>query len=254
MGQLDGKVVIITGASSGIGRAAAMLFAQEGAKLVINARRQAELDELAKAITQQHGDVVAVAGDITEEDTAVRLADTAVTCFGGLDVAFNNAGALGAMGPVQSISQSGWHDTLNANLSSAFLCAKYQIPAMQQRGKGALIFTSTFVGHHIGFPGMAAYAAAKAGIVGLTRVLAAELGPVGIRANAILAGGTDTPMGQAVANTPEAKAFVAGLHALKRMARPEEIAQAALYLASDASSFITGAAMAVDGGVTITRT
>jgi NAD(P)-dependent dehydrogenase (short-subunit alcohol dehydrogenase family) len=125
---------------------------------------------------------------------------------------------------------------------------------MSDRGGGSLIFTSTFVGYTVGFPGMAAYAASKAGLIGLTQVLAAELGIKGIRVNAILPGGTDTPMGRAVAATPETKAFVERLHALKRIAEPEEIARSVLHLASDASSFMTGAALLVDGGVSISRT
>jgi NAD(P)-dependent dehydrogenase (short-subunit alcohol dehydrogenase family) len=158
------------------------------------------------------------------------------------------------MGPVTGLSLAGWRDTLDTNLTSAFLGAKHQVPAMIERGGGSLIFTSTFVGHTVGFPGMAAYAASKAGLIGLMQVIAAEYGPQGIRANALLPGGTDTPMGRAVSNTPEALAFVQGLHALKRLATPREIAQSALYLASDASSFTTGTALLVDGGVSITRT
>lgn len=130
------------------------------------------------------------------------------------------------------------------------------MPALLERGGGSLIFTSTFVGHTAGMPGMAAYAAGKAGLIGLVQVLATEWGAKNIRANAILPGGTDTPAN--LANAPGAnadtRAFVAGLHALKRMASPLEIAQAALFLASDASSFVTGAAMRVDGGVSISRT
>ena len=119
-------------------------------------------------------------------------------------------------------------DTLETNLTSAFLGARHQIPAMIDRGGGSLIFTSTFVGYTVGFPGMAAYAAAKAGLIGLTQVIAAEYGAKGIRANAILPGGTDTPMGRAVASTPEIRRFVEGLHALKRLAAPEEIARSVL--------------------------
>ena len=125
---------------------------------------------------------------------------------------------------------------------------------MLGRGGGSLIFTSTFVGHSAGFPGMGAYAASKAGLIGLMQVIAVEYGARGIRANALLPGGTDTPMGRAVSNTPQARAFVEGLHALKRLARPQEIAQAALYLASDASSFTTGTCLTADGGVSINRT
>ncbi|WP_193370291.1 SDR family oxidoreductase [Pelagibius marinus] len=254
MKALDGKVAIVTGASSGIGRATARLFAAEGAKVVAAARRKQELDALVAEIVAAGGRAVAVAGDVKDAAHAEELVATAREQFGGLDVAFNNAGTLGEMGSVAEVSLEGWLDTLETNLTSAFLGAKYQIPAMLERGGGALIFTSTFVGHSAGMPGMAAYAASKAGLVGLTQVLAAEHGAQGLRVNAILPGGTDTPMGRAVASTPEIQAFVEGLHALKRIAAPEEIARAVLYLASEASSFMTGAAMLVDGGVSICRT
>jgi NAD(P)-dependent dehydrogenase (short-subunit alcohol dehydrogenase family) len=252
--QLQDKVAIVTGASSGIGRAAALLFAREGAKVVVAARREAELAALVAEIAGAGGDAVAVVGDVRDEDHARKLVGTAQNRFGALDIAFNNAGALGEMGPVPDISAAGWRETLEVNLTSAFLGAKHQVPAMVRRGGGSVIFTSTFVGHTVGFPGMAAYASAKAGLIGLTQVLAAEFGPQGVRVNALLCGGVDTPMGRSVASTPEALAFVSGLHALKRIARPEEIADAALHLASDRSSFVTGAAWLVDGGVSIFRT
>ncbi|GAB4394712.1 MAG: SDR family oxidoreductase [Kiloniellaceae bacterium] len=254
MKALDGKTAIVTGASSGIGRATALLFAQEGAKVVAGARRQAELGALVAEIEAAGGRSVALAGDVKDADYAVALVETAREHFGGLDIAFNNAGTLGAMGSVEEITPEGWRDTLETNLTGAFLAARQQIPAIAARGGGSLIFTSTFVGHTVGFPGMAAYAASKAGLLGLAQVLAAEYGAAGIRVNALLPGGTDTPMGRSVADTPEARAFVEGLHALKRIAAPEEIARSALYLASAASSFMTGAALLVDGGVSICRT
>ena len=254
MGMLKGKVAIVTGASSGIGWATARLFADEGAEVVVTGRRQGALDDLVGEIEADGGDAVAIAGDIKDEALAETLVATAVDRFGGLDIAFNNAGILGEMGDVADLSLAGWHDTMDTNLTSAFLGAKYQIPAMIKRGGGSLIFNSTFVGYTVGMPGMAAYAASKAGLNGLTKVLAVEHGGDGIRVNAVLPGGTDTPMGRSVANTPESLAFVENLHALKRTAAPEEIAQAVLHLASDASSFITGASIPVDGGVSITRT
>lgn len=254
MNALEGKVAIVTGASSGIGRSTALLFAREGAKLVVTGRRRDELDRLVAEITDAGGEAVALAGDVREEAFAEALVDLACSEFGGVDVAFNNAGILGEMGPIADMSLDEWRRTLDSNLTSAFLGAKYQVPAMLERGKGSMIFASSFVGYTVGMPGMAAYAASKAGLVGLTQVLAAELGGNGIRVNAILPGGTDTPMGESVTNTPETRSFVEGLHALKRTAMPEEIARSVLHLASDASSFMTGAAMLVDGGVSISRT
>lgn len=256
MKALDDKVAIITGASSGIGNATARLFAGQGAKVVVTGRRREELDHLVVRIRQEGGDAIAVPGDVREEATAKLAVETAVDRFGGLDIAFNNAGTLGEMGAAHDISLSGWNETLDTNLTGAFLGIKHQVPAMIARGGGSLILTSSFVGHTTGFPGMAAYAASKAGLIGLTRVLAAELGAAGIRANAILPGGTDTPSNAAnlPGAAPETRSFIEGLHALKRMATPEEIAHSVLHLASDASRFMTGAAHLVDGGVSITRT
>ncbi|SNS45108.1 MULTISPECIES: SDR family oxidoreductase [unclassified Azospirillum] len=253
MTQLAGKVAIITGASSGIGQAAARLFARQGARLVLVARREAALAELAAEISAAGGEAALVAGDVAEEATAVAAVKMAVERFGGLDIAFNNAGTMGETAPLAGLSLENWRHVLDVNLTSAFLAARYQVLAMLERGGGSLIFTSSFVGHTVGFPGMAAYAAAKAGLGGLVQVIAAEYGPHKIRANALLPGGTDTPMGRAAAATPEARQFVEGLHALKRLADPAEIAQAALYLASDAASFVTGTSLLVDGGVSITR-
>lgn len=250
---LENKVAIVTGASSGIGRATALLFASAGAAVVVGARRQDALDTLVQEIQDMGGHAVSVAGDVREEAYAKALVDTAVERFGGLDVSLNNAGTLGEMGPTPGISAAGWQHALDTNLTSAFYGAKYQIPAMLRRGSGSVIFTSTFVGYTVGFAGVAAYAASKAGLIGLTQALAVEFGPSAIRVNALIPGGTDTPMGREMNGSPEAMAQVASLHALKRLAKPEEIAQSGLYLASDASSFMTGAAMLVDGGISIHR-
>lgn len=256
MNALAGKVAIVTGASSGIGRATALLFAQEGAKLVVTARRQSELDKLVAEIEAIGGKAVAISGDVKDESLAKGLVNTAINRFGGLDVAFNNAGTVGEMKPVSEMSLAEWCETLDTNLTGAFLGAKYQVPAMIARGGGSLIFTSSFVGYTVGMPGMAAYAASKAGLIGLTQTLAVELGAQRVRANAILPGGTDTAMNFANAPgaTPEVLSFVKGIHALKRLAMPEEIARSVLHLASDAASFITGTALLVDGGVSISRT
>jgi NAD(P)-dependent dehydrogenase (short-subunit alcohol dehydrogenase family) len=255
MSSLIGKVAIVTGASSGIGHAMARLFAREGARVVVTARRRPELDGLVAAIEEDGGEAVALSGDVRDPAHAEALVATAVARFGGLDIGFNNAGAVGAMKPVPELNVEEWHEALETNLTAAFLGAKYQVPAMLDRGGGSLIFTTTFVGHTVGMPGLAGYAASKAGVVGLTQVLAAELGPKGIRVNAIAPGGTDTPANfvNAPGASPEVRAYVEGLHALKRLATPEEIARSVLYLASSASSFVTGTTLMVDGGLSISR-
>jgi NAD(P)-dependent dehydrogenase (short-subunit alcohol dehydrogenase family) len=252
--RLEGKVALITGASSGIGHATALLFAAEGAQLVVGARRAAELDRLVTQIQATGGQAVALAGDVRSEDYAKALVALAVERYGRLDIAFNNAGTLGEGGASTGVSEAGWTDTLAINLTGAFLGAKHQIAQMLGNGGGSVIFTSTFVGHSFAFPGVAAYAASKSGLIGLTQALAAEFGPLGVRVNAILPGAVDTDMYRGMNNTAESQAFVTNLHALKRVAKPQELARSVLYLASDDSAFVTGTASLVDGGVSITRT
>lgn len=248
---LNDKTIIITGASSGIGAQAAALFARNGAKLVLGARRHAELESLAKKIDPAGTRTAVLPGDVQHEDYARALVELAKDRFGGLDGAFNNAGILGALGPVPDMLAQDWQAVININLTSGFFAAKHQIPAMKERGGGTLVFTSSFVGHTIGMPGMGAYAAAKAGLIGLTQVLAVEHGTSNIRVNALLPGGTKTPM---AGDDPQTHEAIRHLHALKRMASAEEIAQAALFLVSDQSSFVTGSAMLVDGGNSISKT
>lgn len=249
--QLGNKTIIVTGASSGIGAAAARLFAANGANLVIGARRRDRLDAIAAEIGEAGGNCVARTGDVSEEAFAARLVETALAEFGRLDGAFNNAGTTGDLGPVQDMETANWRSVMSVNLDSAFFAAKHQVPAITECRGGAIVFTSSFVGHTIGLPGMGAYAAAKAGIIGLTQVLAAEHGPQGVRVNALLPGGTMTEM---AGDDADFHTFVRGLHALKRMAEPEEMAAAAMFLLSDQSSFVTGTAMLADGGNSINKT
>jgi len=251
---LKDKVAIVTGASSGIGHATAKLFAQEGAKVVVGARRKHELAQLVTEIEQAGGSCVALTGDVKDESYAKALVELAIDHFGGLDIAFNNAGTMQWMGDTRDVQLFEWEDTLSTNLTGAFLGAKHQIPALLKSDGGSLIFTSSFVGYTAGFPQTAAYAASKAGLIGLSQSLATEFGSQGLRVNALLPGATDTPMGRAFTNTPETLEFVTSLYALKRIATADEIAQSALYLASNMSSFTTGATLLVDGGVSINRT
>jgi NAD(P)-dependent dehydrogenase (short-subunit alcohol dehydrogenase family) len=254
MNRLNGKVAIVTGASSGIGHATAKLFAAEGAKVIVAARRGTELESLVTDIKAAGGEAAALAGDVRSEDYHKALVALAVERYGRLDIAFNNAGTLGEAGPSTEVSEAGFAEALAINLTASFLAAKHQIGAMIKHGGGSVIFTSTFVGHTVGFPGVAAYAASKSGLIGLTQTLAAEFGPQNVRVNAILPGAVDTDMYREMNDTPDKQAFVTNLHALKRVSRPEEIARSVLYLASDDASFVTGTASLVDGGVSITRT
>lgn len=249
--RLDGKAIIITGASSGIGAAAAELFAAEGANLVLGARRETELASIAGKIGETGRKAKWLAGDIADGAYQKALVDLAISEFGGLDGAFNNAGTTGEMGPVPDMKTQNWEMVIATNLTAGFHAARYQIPAMKLRGGGSIVFTSSFVGHTIGLPGMGAYAASKAGLIGLVQVLAAEHGPEGIRANTLLPGGTKTAM---AGDDPSFHEWVKGLHALKRMAEPEEIARAALFLVSADSSFVTGSALMADGGNSINKT
>lgn len=208
--RLLNKTVIITGASSGIGAAAATLFAAEGANVVLAARREALLEQLAAQIIEDGGRAVWLAGDIKDEDYAAALVRLAVAEFGGLDATFNNGGMMGDNAPVTDMTGDNWHNVIATNLTSAFFAAKHQVPALKQRGGGSIVFTSSFVGHsNGGLPGMGAYAASKAGLIGLTQSLASEHGADGIRINALLPGGTKTEMAGDDASVHE---FIAGLH------------------------------------------
>ena len=166
MRLLEGKVAIITGASAGIGKAAAKLFAANGASVVLVARRQDTLDLAVSEILESGGRALAVAGDVTEERTHREAVASARSTFGGLDIAFNNAGMVGTMKPLAEVEPAQWSQVLAVNLTAAFLGAREQIPAMLEHGAGALIFTGSFVGSSVGLPGMGAYGAAKAGLVG----------------------------------------------------------------------------------------
>ncbi|WP_343562457.1 SDR family oxidoreductase [Kiloniella sp. b19] len=245
--ELANKTIIITGASSGIGAAAARLFIREGAQVVLGARRTDRLKELTQDLARQGGKAVFLGGDVTDERYHQSLTALALEEYGKLDGAFNNAGTVGELSPVAQMSTENWRKVIETNLTAAFFAAKSQIPALVVQGGGSIVFTSSFVGQaNGGMPGMGAYAASKAGLVGLTQSLAADHGADKIRVNALMPGGTKTEM---MSDDPQIESFIANLHALKRTADAEEIAQAALFLLSGRSDFVTGTSLYADGGV-----
>ncbi|MDR2327568.1 MAG: SDR family oxidoreductase [Acidovorax sp.] len=244
MQLLQNKVAIVTGASSGIGRAIASMFAAQGAAVVLAARNASALQQLADDIHGRGGRAYALAGDVQDEAAHAQWVAAAQREFGGLDIAINNAGTVGPLLPLADLAPAQWQQILNTNLTAAYLGARSQIPAMLDRGGGALVFTSSFVGTSVGLPGMAAYGTSKAGLMGLVKGITADYAAQGIRANALLPGGTDTAM----AGDPAQKDWAARLHAMKRLAQADEIAAAALFLASPMASFVTGSALFADGG------
>ncbi|ASV87818.1 KR domain protein (plasmid) [Ochrobactrum quorumnocens] len=251
--ELHNKTIIVTGASSGIGAAAAQLFVDEGANVVLGARRARELEAITEGLNRANGRAVFLAGDVKDEAYAAALVDLSKKEFGGLDGAFNNVGIVGEMQPVPDMSLGNWSNVISVNLTGAFLAAKAQIPAMRVRGQGSIVFTSSFVGFsNGGMSGMGAYAASKAGLIGLAKSLASDHAAEGIRVNTLLPGGTVTPSGGE--GNRDALKFIASLHPMKRMASPREIAQASLFLLSDRSSFVTGSPLIADGGMSVRLT
>lgn len=243
---MPNQTYIITGASSGIGAATARLCAERGANVVLGARRENLLQDLSSEIIKNGGKAAYLAGDVGDEAYAAELINYALRTFGRLDGAFNNAGMVGTLNPLEDMPKANWDEVLSTNLTSAFLCAKAQVPALKET-QGSLLFTSSFVGNtNGGMPGMAAYAAAKAGLIGLVKSLAADLGAHQVQVNALLPGGTKTPM---AGEDAQAHDTIAELHALKRMASPDEIAKVAAFLLSKDASFMTGAAVLADGGI-----
>ncbi|MFE6864797.1 SDR family NAD(P)-dependent oxidoreductase [Nocardia sp. NPDC057668] len=248
--RFEGKVVLITGATSGIGEAVARRIAAEGGAVVLGARGKEAGERLGGEIRERGGRALFVPTDVTVEADVERLTAAAVSEFGRLDGAFNNAGAVNAFGPVQDIEESGWRADLELNLTAVYYGLRHQVPALLASGGGAILNNASNLGV-VGMASVAPYVAAKHGVVGLTRAVALENAEHGLRVNAIVSGAVDTPaFRNSMGATPEGEAAIAALHPLGRISRPEEIAAFCTFLLSDEASFITGAALAVDGGFT----
>ncbi|MFQ5457516.1 MAG: SDR family NAD(P)-dependent oxidoreductase [Myxococcota bacterium] len=248
---LDEKICIITGAASGIGRASALLFAREGATVVVGDLNEAEGKKTATDIQSAGGQASFIRTDVSREDEVEALIEGAVAAHGRLDVLFNNAG-VDYMGQLHAMGEDDWDRIIAVNLKGTFLGIKHAIPHMRRQGKGTIVSTASVAGL-IGSSGMGAYNAAKGGVVLLTKHVAVEYGRMGIRANCLCPGVIETPMTAVLRETPGAEDIqnaMKALYPLKRFGQPEEVAWPALFLASDVSSYITGHALAVDGGMT----
>jgi NAD(P)-dependent dehydrogenase (short-subunit alcohol dehydrogenase family) len=248
---LEGKVALVTGAGSGIGRACAESMAAQGAKVVVSDIVPKGGDETVARIRRSGGEAIFVKCDVTKTADAGALVNAAVKQFGRLDCACNNAGIGGASALTGDYPEDSWQQVIAINLTGVWLCTKHEIAAMLERGSGSIVNMASILGT-VGFAGAVAYVSAKHGVVGMTKTAAIEYATKGIRVNAVCPGFIETPLLEQAGMTKgsEAYAAIAGLHPMKRMGTPEEVAAMVVWLCSDASSFVTGATMLVDGGYT----
>ena len=245
---LDGKVALVTGGTSGIGKETALQFAREGAKVVVAGRRSTEGDAVIAEIESAGGEAFFVQTDVTKEDQVKHLVDETVRKFGRLDVAFNNAG-IEQLGPVTDFTEEDYRKVFDINVLGVFLSQKYEIPAMLKSGGGSIINTSSIVGQ-VAMPGASIYIASKHAVEGITKTTALELAGQGIRVNAVAPGAIATDMIDRFAGEEgsDNRQWLASQHPMGRLGLAKEIAAAVLYLASDAASFTTGISLPVDGG------
>lgn len=250
MGMVDGKVVLVTGAASGIGRAAAELFAREGAEVVVAVDRDVVGGaETVRLIESFGGEIVFHEADVTSEDNIADFIGDTMERFGRVDAAFNNAGVTDESRSFTELSLEGWNQMIDVNLTSVFLCMKYELDVMEQQGHGVIVNTSSGAGLTAA-PGLPHYTAAKHGVLGLTKAGAAEYKNRGVRVNAILPGMTRTGMvDEWFGNNPEIAQAVANSLPGRKLGEPEQVASAALWLCSDHASWVSGASLVVDGGM-----
>ena len=247
MKKLENKVAIITGAASGIGKSTALLFAKEGAKVVVSDINEENGNKVVDEIKAAGGDAIFVKADTSSPEDNENLVKETIIAFGKLDIAVNNAGIGGESNKVGDMSVEGWKKVVDINLSGVFYGMKYQIPEMVKNGSGSIINISSILGQ-AGFANSAGYVAAKHGVVGLTKSAAWEYAPDKVRINAVGPGFVYSGMVSEEAMGKEALNFLETKHAFGRLGEPEEIAAMLLFLASDDASFVTGSYYPVDGG------
>ena len=253
--SMNEKVALITGASSGIGRATALAFAAKGASVVLAARRQEELDSLVAEIVSAGGKATAIKTDVSIAEEVERMVAHAIETYGRLDYAVNNAGIEGAIANIVDLAEDDWDRVLDINLKGNYLCLRYEARAMLDGGHSGAIVNVGSVNSFLGFPSGAAYVASKHGQIGLTTSASAELAPHGIRVNIVCPGFVDTPMHHRIRGIIGDEVFDQGMvpqvHS-RRVGKPEEIAASIVFLCSDEASYITGTTLTPDGGFTLT--
>ena len=243
-----GKVGIVTGGTSGIGRDAAILFAKEGANVVVAGRRDVEGSETLDLVRKGGGDGLFVKTDVSKAAEVRALVDKTAEKFGRLDFAFNNAGIEGKWMPIAEQSEEDWDQTIDINLKGVWLCMKYEIQQMLRQGKGGAIVNMSSIAGLMGSAGAATYCASKHGVMGLTKSGALETARAGIRINAICPGVIETPMGERLFGEPEMRKYATSLHPLGRFGTPMEVAEAVVWMCSEHASFMTGQWIVLDGG------
>jgi len=246
--ELQGKVGLVTGGTSGIGRDTAVLFAKAGAKVVVSGRREAEGEKTVELVSAAGGEGLFVKADVSIASEVDALIQKAVERFGRLDIAFNNAGIEGVWVPIIKQSEEDWDRTIDVNLKGVWLCLKYEIRQMLKQGSGGAIVNMASINGLIGAAGAAAYSASKHGVVGLTKAAALETARSRIRINAVCPAVIETPMGERLFGAPLIHKYVLSCHPIGRFGRPAEIAEAVVWMCSDRASFMTGQSLVLDGG------
>jgi NAD(P)-dependent dehydrogenase (short-subunit alcohol dehydrogenase family) len=246
--ELQGKVAIVTGGTSGIGRDTAILFAKAGAKVVVAGRREPEGKETVDLVHANGGDGFFVKTDVSRTADVQALVNKTVEKFGHLDIAFNNAGIEGSLSPIVEQSEEDWDRTIDINLKGTWLCLKYEIQQMLKQGGGGAIVNMASVAGLIGSAGFATYCASKHGVIGLTKSAALETARQGIRVNVVCPAVIETPMGERIFGAPEIRPYAIGLHPIGRFGTPTEVAEAVLWMCSARASFMTGHSLILDGG------